>query len=161
MDFLSNPQFQMVAQLLLAIFLGGIIGFEREVQKRTAGLRTNSLVCLGATLFTSISLNASYQLSGEISASLDPSRVIAAIVTGVGFIGAGLIIYRGFKVEGITTAAGIWTVAAIGVAIGTELYLVAIFTTFLVLGILNILRTFESKIIRKKNGFSSKNTNSE
>jgi len=150
MDFLGDPQFQMVFQLLLAVFLGGLVGFEREIQKRTAGLRTNSLVCLGATLFTSVSLNASYHLATEVTANLDPSRVIASIVTGVGFIGGGLIIYRGFKVEGITTAAGIWTVAAIGVAIGTQLYFVAIFATFIVLAILNILKIFESKVIRKK-----------
>ncbi len=143
-----NPEIQIILQLVLAIFLGGIIGFEREVKKRTAGLRTNSLVCLGAALFTSISLNAFLE-EGNFVSGLDPSRVIAAIVTGVGFIGAGLIIYRESKVEGITTAAGVWAVAAIGVAVGVQFYFTAIFATFLVLVVLNLLRIFESKLIRK------------
>ena len=150
MDFLLNPQVRIICQLLLAAILGGLVGFEREYQKRAAGLRTHSLVCIGATLFTIISLEAFGSWLDKPGVSFDPSRILAAIVMGVGFIGAGLIIYRRFRIEGLTTAAGIWVVAAIGVAIGTHLYLIAIFTAFLTLGILTILRLLEEKVFGKE-----------
>jgi len=150
MDFLANPQIRIIFQLLLAVLLGGLVGFEREYQKRAAGLRTHSLVCLGATLFTVISLESFVSWLDKSGVSFDPSRVIAAIVLGVGFIGAGLIIFRRFRIEGLTTAAGIWVVAAIGVAIGVQLYLVAIFTAFLTLGILTGLRLLEEKVFGKE-----------
>ena len=150
MDFLLNPQVQIICQLLLAAFLGGIVGLEREYQKRAAGLRTHSLVCLGSALFTIISLEAFGPWLNQDGISFDPSRIIAAVVMGVGFIGAGLIVFRRFKIEGLTTAAGIWVVAAIGVAVGTKLYLIAIFTAFLTLGILTTLRLFEEKVLKKE-----------
>lgn len=150
MDFLSNPQFQIICQLFLAALLGGIVGFEREYQKRAAGLRTHSLVCLGAALFTIVAAEA-FKMSGDKNTiSFDPSRIVSAIVMGIGFIGAGLIIYRRSKVEGLTTAAGIWVVSAIGIAIGLNLYLIAIFSAFLTLGILTALRLLEEKIFGTK-----------
>ena len=150
MDFLLNPQVRIIFQLLLAAVLGGLVGFEREYQKRAAGLRTNSLVCIGATLFTVISLEAFGSWLDKPGVSFDPSRILAAIVMGVGFIGAGLIIYRRFRIEGLTTAAGIWVVAAIGMAIGVQLYLIAIFTAFLTLAILTVLKLLEEKIFGKE-----------
>ncbi len=150
MDFLLNPQVRIICQLLLAAILGGLVGFEREYQKRAAGLRTHSLVCIGATLFTIISLEAFGSWLDKTGVSFDPSRILAAIVMGVGFIGAGLIIYRRFRIEGLTTAAGIWVVAAIGMAIGVQFYLIAIFTALLTLAILTGLRLLEEKIFGKE-----------
>ena len=150
MDFLLNPQVRIICQLLLSAILGGFIGFEREYQKRAAGLRTHSLVAIGSTLFTIISLEAFAGWLDNPGVSFDPSRILAAIVMGVGFIGAGLIIYRRFRVEGLTTAAGIWVVAAVGMAIGAQLYLIAIFTAFLTLVILTGLRLLEERIFGKE-----------
>ena len=141
---------QIIIQLFLAAILGGLLGLEREYQKRAAGLRTHSLVCLGSALFTIISLESFYQGTAVVGISFDPSRVISGIVLGVGFIGAGLIMHRGFKIEGLTTAAGIWVVAAIGVAVGLKLYFVAVFSAFLALAILSILRLLEEKVFWEK-----------
>ena len=150
MDFLLNPQVRIICQLLLAAVLGGLVGFEREYQKRAAGLRTHSLVCIGATLFTIISLESFGSWLDKAGVSFDPSRILAAVVMGVGFIGAGLIIYRRFRVEGLTTAAGIWVVAALGMAVGVQLYLIAIFTALLTLVILTGLRLLEERIFGKE-----------
>jgi len=150
MDFFSNPQFQIICQLLLATILGGLVGIEREYQKRAAGIRTHSLVCLGAALFTIVAVEA-FKISGDKNTiSFDPSRIVSAIVMGIGFIGAGLMIYRRSKVEGLTTAAGIWVVSAIGTAVGIKLYLIAVFTTFLILGVLTIIRILEERFFWNK-----------
>jgi len=101
---------EMVVKLLLAFLAGGLVGLERERQERPAGLRTHMLVCGGSLLFTLISLN--------ISAPGDHTRIAAQIVSGIGFLGAGTIFRYGNSVRGLTTAAGLWTVAAIGMGIG-------------------------------------------
>jgi len=150
MDFLNNPQTQIIFQLLLAALLGGLIGLERESIGKEAGLRTYSLVSLGAALFTIISYEAFRLFAGQTEVVFDPSRIIGQIVLGVGFLGAGLIIFRGFHIEGLTTAAGLWVAAAIGVAIGTGFYFPAIFATFLAIGILAGLRMVEEKIFGKE-----------
>lgn len=149
MELFINHQVQIICQLLLATFLGALVGLEREYKRRAAGLRTHSLVCLGAALFTIISLEAFTGWLIKPGVSFDPGRIVSQIVLGIGFIGAGLIIFRQSQVEGLTTAAGIWVVAAIGVAVGTKLYLIAIFSTFLTLGILAGLRILEEKAIQK------------
>ncbi|MBU2539682.1 MgtC/SapB family protein [Patescibacteria group bacterium] len=141
-------QIQIILQLLLAAVLGGLVGVEREYQKRAAGLRTYSLVCLSAALFTIISSEAFTAFAGTTGIVFDPSRIIAGIVLGVGFIGAGLILPHGSKIDGITTATGIWLVSAIGVAVGIKLYLIAAFTAFLALGILTIFRVVEEKFLK-------------
>ena len=99
----------MTMAMVLAILLGGVIGIEREIRGRAAGLRTHMLVCVGSTLFTLVSVN----LSGG-----DPGRIAAQVVSGIGFLGAGAIIREGMNVRGLTTAASIWTTAAIGLALG-------------------------------------------
>lgn len=149
MDIFENPQFQIFFQLFLAAILGGLVGLEREYKKRAAGLRTYSLVALGAALFTILGLESSKLFLNDSGISFDPSRIIGQIVLGVGFLGAGLIIIRESRVEGLTTAAGLWVAAALGVAIGIKLYLIAVFTAFLTLGILSILRIVEEKFIHK------------
>jgi putative Mg2+ transporter-C (MgtC) family protein len=117
---------EMVLRLLLATALGGIIGYQRERAGKPAGLRTHILICVGAALFTVASLYG-------FGAAADPARIAAGIVAGIGFIGAGAIMRRGEGViEGLTTAATIWVVAAIGLAAGAGLYLVSAVTTAVV-----------------------------
>ena len=111
------PFWEMVLKLVVAILLGSLIGLERETHGRPAGLRTHVLVCMGSTLFTI----ASYVIAGPqraVGPINDPGRLAAQIVTGIGFLGAGTIIHQGSVVRGLTTAASIWAVAAIGIAIG-------------------------------------------
>lgn len=128
-----SDELTMILRILLAAVLGGAIGFQRERTGKPAGLRTHMLICIGSTLFTLVSIFA-------FSGLVDPSRVAAGIVTGIGFIGAGAIIFRtsdGY-IAGLTTAATIWVAAGIGVAVGTGLYLASVVTTVVVLIILFI-----------------------
>lgn len=149
MEIFNNPQIRIILELLLAALLGALIGLEREYKKKEAGLRTHSLVALGAALFIIIGSESFSGFSGKTGISFDPSRVIAGIVVGVGFIGAGLIFRRQFRIEGLTTAAGLWMAAAIGGAVGYHLYFPAIFTTFLVIGILAGLGRLEEVLFSK------------
>jgi putative Mg2+ transporter-C (MgtC) family protein len=121
---------EMLLRLLLAAALGAIIGYQRERAGKPAGLRTHILICVGAALFTIASLYG-------FGANADPARIAAGIVVGIGFIGAGAIIRRGEGVvEGLTTAATIWAVAAIGLAAGAGLYLVSAVTAIVILIVL-------------------------
>jgi len=147
MQFLLNPQVQIFFQLLLAAILGGLVGLEREYNRKSAGLRTHALVCMGSALFVIIS---AYSFSNQIGTSFDPSRVAAGIVMGVGFLGAGIIMHHNGRVEGLTTAAGIWAVAAIGLAVGVKMYLTATVAAVLILGILILLRILEEKVFGNK-----------
>jgi len=147
---LENPQVQIIFQLIMAVLLGGAVGLEREYKRKEAGLRTYTLVSLGSALFTIIAFEIFQAFSGKPGVALDPLRVIQAVAIGIGFIGAGLIIYRQFHIEGLTTAAGLWIVAAIGVAVGVKFYLLAVFATLLAVGILSGLRLLEEKIFGKE-----------
>jgi len=127
-----SPLLEMILRFLLAFALGAGIGFQRERAGKTAGVRTHVLVSSGAALFTVVSI---YGFSG---AAVDISRVAAAVVVGVGFIGAG-VIFRGRQEEevaGLTTAATIWITAAIGLAAGAGMYLVSVIATALTVGVL-------------------------
>ncbi|MGM0365680.1 MAG: MgtC/SapB family protein [Actinomycetota bacterium] len=126
----------------LAVLFGGIIGFQREKTDRPAGLRTHSLVCLGSTVFTLVSYLGFLSFS-----STDYSRVAAGVVTGIGFIGAGAIFRRGPLVKGVTTAASIWMVAAIGMALGTKLYYLALLVTVFGYIILTVVKYFEDRFV--------------
>lgn len=150
MDYLADPQLRVIFDLLLAALLGGIVGLEREYKRKEAGLRTYSLVSVGAALFTIISFQAVNLFSAEKGLVFDPTRIIGQIVLGVGFLGAGLIIFRGSHIEGLTTAAGLWAVAAIGTTVGIGYYFLAIFATFLSVGILAGLSIVEEKIFGKR-----------
>lgn len=132
-----STELEIILRLILAAFLGGILGIEREYVGKPAGMRTYALVTLGATLFTVIS---NYGFSNGV---VDPSRVAAQIVTGIGFLGAGIIIFRGMKVEGLTTASGLWVAAAIGMAIGVGMYIVAVAATFLGVIVIVGMRRFD------------------
>ncbi|PKL42968.1 MAG: hypothetical protein CVV39_08765 [Planctomycetes bacterium HGW-Planctomycetes-1] len=126
-----------IAPLLVSVVLGGIIGLERELHGKAAGLRTNTLICLGACIFTVISTS----ISGS-----EPGRIAAQIVTGIGFLGAGAIIHSGIGIQGLTTAAVIWVAASIGMACGIKMYSLAIAATILALIVLRLLPPFEKKI---------------
>jgi len=131
-----NPEIEAVLRLLLAAFLGAIIGFQREWVHKPAGLRTHILISLGSALFTVVSIMG-------FTGTVDPARVAAGVVTGVGFLGAG-VIFRGMRgdipVVGLTTAASIWVSAAIGIAAGAGMYLIATVVAVLTLIILLIPR---------------------
>src|SRR5437868_7592249 len=116
---------ELMQRTLLAFVLGAVIGYERETTQRPAGLRTHMLVAAGAGAFTIVSI---YAFVGQGTVR-DPARVAAQIVTGVGFLGAGTIWRTSSTVRGLTTAASIWLVAAVGMLVGSGLYLLAIFTT--------------------------------
>lgn len=120
-------------QILLAGILGGIIGSERALVGKAAGMRTFSLVTIGSTLFTILSLH------GFSGSGVDASRVAAQVVVGIGFLGAGVIIQEGIRVRGLTTAAGLWASAAVGMAVGLSMYIIAIMTTAIVFFVLFVL----------------------
>jgi len=126
--------FELVTRLLFAAFFGGIVGFEREYYGKSAGVRTYALVSIGSALFTLLS---TYGFQGS---AVDPSRIASQVVVGIGFLGAGEIIHRGSKtVIGLTTAAGLWVSAAIGMAIAVGWYEVGIVTAILVVLILHVI----------------------
>jgi putative Mg2+ transporter-C (MgtC) family protein len=126
---------EILLRVVLAAGLGGAIGLERELREREAGLRTHMLVSVGAALFTLVSAFAwtDWQFSNASGVVFDPTRIAAQIVTGVGFLGAGAIIRQGLSIRGLTTAATLWVVAAIGMATGAGFYTAAVITTVLVL----------------------------
>lgn len=127
-------EIEMSARLLLAALFGAGVGYEREHADKPAGLRTHTLVSLGAALFTVVSLYG----FGNVG---DPARVAAQIVTGIGFLGAGAILRNEATVKGLTTAASIWTTAAIGMAVGVGMYAMSAVTTLIVLAVLRLIKT--------------------
>ena len=133
----------MLLRLALATVLGGLVGLERGRQEQAAGLRTHAMVAVGATLFTQVSAFGFAEVRG---ADVDPSRVAAQVVSGIGFLGAGAIIQQRQSVRGLTTAASIWAVAAIGLAVGGGLYLAAVSTTALMLFILALVKPVERRL---------------
>jgi putative Mg2+ transporter-C (MgtC) family protein len=122
-------------RLLLSALLAGAIGIERELREQEAGLRTHMLVCVGATMFMLVGVYGwtDYPLGNDIGVVVDPSRVASYVVSGIGFLGAGAIIRHGINVRGLTTAASLWVVAAIGVAVGAGMYELSVATTALVI----------------------------
>jgi putative Mg2+ transporter-C (MgtC) family protein len=144
-DVSTGDEFAIIGRLALAGALGAIIGLERELRGYPAGIRTLALVTLGSALFT----EASQLFPGGAD------RMAAQIVTGIGFIGAGVIFREGYTVRGITTAATIWSAAAVGVAIGLELYLVAVFGTLLIFALLEarpVTRRVEKVLANRQRG---------
>jgi putative Mg2+ transporter-C (MgtC) family protein len=138
-------------RLLVAAVLGGAIGLERELRDQEAGFRTHLLVAVGSCVFTLVSAYAwtDWAFSTPRGLVFDPTRIAAQIVTGIGFLGAGAIIVRGISVRGLTTAATLWVVAAIGMAAGTAYYSVAIGATLLVLVSLGPLRIVSKRMVSR------------
>lgn len=148
------PAYEIIFRLLLGALIGGIIGFEREVHGRAAGFRTQLIVCVAAVLIMIVSENYYFYLHTiDSSLRIDPARISAGALIGIGFLGAGVIIKSGFAIRGLTTAASIWIVSAIGLAIGGGLYLEGIVTTAITIIALLALRIIEKKIkiLRFKN----------
>ena len=140
----------ILLRLVLALLLGSIVGLEREQKERGAGMRTLALVTLGSSLFTIISAYGFLDLLGLPHVTLDPTRIASYIVAGIGFLGAGTIFMsrEREKVKGLTTAASIWVMAAIGIACGAGLLLEAITTTLLTLIVLVVLSYVEGRLVR-------------
>ncbi len=142
MAFLSPFELELILKLVVAAGLGLLIGFEREIHKRPAGLRTHSLICMGAALFTVLSMS----FTGDY---VDASRIAAGVVTGIGFIGGGMIFKSEDRVIGLTTAAELWVVGAIGLSVGVGYYFAAAVTTAIVLFILVPLKHISEEARRK------------
>ena len=142
---------ESLLRLALAAVLGGLIGMERELREREAGLRTHLLVALGSALFTIVGAYGFHAFldSGASVVRADPTRIAAQIVTGIGFLGAGAIIRQGLSVRGLTTAATLWVVAAVGLAAGAGYYSAAVITTALVLIALYPLRILAYRLVRR------------
>ena len=142
-------EIEILLKVILAAVLGGIIGLERELSHKEAGLRTNILIAIGSTLLTVLSLKIS-----EGSKVADPGRIASQIVTGVGFLGAGAIIQARFAIHGLTTAATIWTVAAIGIAIGSGFYLFSLLVTILVVLVLTTFKFISTALEKQKKTYA-------
>ncbi len=140
---------EIIIRLLLGTIIGGVIGFERQTHGRPAGFRTHILVCIASVLLMLISEHYFY-LSSSITTPgffrADPGRIAAGAITGIGFLGAGVILKTGFTIQGLTTAACIWVVAAIGLAIGSGVYLPSIITSIITIVTLVLLRNIEKRM---------------
>lgn len=145
---LSNTE--LILRLILAAGLGSVIGFERERLSWAAGLRTHMLVCVGSTLMMIVSAFGFADILSAGNVELDPSRIAAQVVSGIGFLGAGSILMRGEIVRGLTTAASIWAVAGVGLAVGGGMYVAAISATILILMILAGLKPLEARLHIKR-----------
>lgn len=144
-QLLSAPELSpgsALARLLLAALAGGLIGLEREMRRQTAGLRTHILICIGASLLTLLSIWMPQSFGLDRG---DPTRIAAQIVSGIGFLGAGAIVKIGNNTKGLTTAASIWSVAALGMAIGGGMWLPAMGALFLILVTLTLLEPVERR----------------
>lgn len=146
MLYVLEVKLDNLIKLIIAAVLGGLIGIERQVGGQYAGFRTQLLVCLGSCLFTIASLHV-HEVYGK---NTDPSRIAAQIVVGIGFLGAGVILKHGVTIRGLTTAATLWIVSAIGMAVGLGQYLIALFTFFLVFLTLVIFRNIEDLFPRNR-----------
>ena len=140
----GNLQWEALLYLFLSVALGFAIGFERKQRFKEAGIRTHTIVCVGAALMTIISRNIG---------TGDPGRIAAQIVSGIGFIGAGMIVYKRHEVRGLTTAAGVWATAGVGMACGASLYIVATGATVLMVAVQLL---FHLKPFRSKKNYSIK-----
>jgi putative Mg2+ transporter-C (MgtC) family protein len=140
------PEQQIILRLLVSAVLGSLVGFERERLNWVAGLRTHMLVCVGSTLFMIVSAFGFADILSHEHVALDPSRVAAQVASGVGFLGAGTIILRREVVRGLTTAASLWSVAAVGLAVGGGLYVAALWATALILIILAGIKPLERRL---------------
>ncbi|MFZ3580281.1 MgtC/SapB family protein [Virgibacillus sp. DJP39] len=149
-DQIFGDNFSVIMlRIVIALFLSGLIGFEREMKNHSAGFRTHILVGVGACLMMLLSLfgfESFINSSGNIR--FDPTRIPSYVISGIGFLGAGTIMVNGMTIRGLTTAASIWTVAGLGLVVGAGMYAVAVFTTIVILLSLVFLNNFE-KLFRK------------
>jgi len=151
--------YEVIIRLALAVVVGGLIGYEREFKNRPAGFRTHILVCLGAAITSMIQLYSIQETTNMILAhpelqtamKVDIGRLGAQVITGVGFLGAGTIIHDKGSIKGLTTAASIWTVACIGLAVGLGYYTLSILATIFIFIVLVFLKSFEDRFFKNTN----------
>lgn len=146
----STPVMVMLVRLLVAAIFGGIIGFEREAESGTAGLRTHMLISLAAALYTLLAFELYRAALAGGSNTSDPVRAIEAVTAGIAFLGAGAIFRQPHGVHGLTTGAGMWLAGAVGVAAGLGYYPVALATSLFAVAVLAVLRAFAHGIIRHR-----------
>lgn len=148
-----NRYIEVFIKILVAFILGGVVGYERENKSRPAGLRTHILVAIGATLVQITSINY-YRYYGVYTS--DPMRLGAQVISGIGFLGAGTILKEGLNIKGLTTAASVWTIACIGLAVGAGLYLEAIIATSFIYILLRWMKPVEDRILQNKRNIKLK-----
>jgi putative Mg2+ transporter-C (MgtC) family protein len=139
-------EIEIVLRIVLAIIFGGLIGLERESVNKSAGFRTHILVCVGSALIMLVSIDVYQQFQGK--ANIDPGRIAAQVVSGIGFLGAGTIMREGISVRGLTTAATLWAVAAVGLAVGIGYYFGAVIST----GVIFLTLVYLGKVERNVAG---------
>ena len=137
---IESLEMEIITKMIVAAVLGLAVGLEREWHNKPAGIRTHALVCVGSAIFTIVSI---YFIGTE-----EPSRIASGIVTGIGFLGAGMIFHSKDIVRGLTTAAELWCLAGIGIAVGIGLYMMAFAGTVIVLTILVVGRLFEIRVLK-------------
>ncbi|MDD9268047.1 MgtC/SapB family protein [Paenibacillus sp. GCM10023248] len=141
---------ELLLRLVLAVFMGGAVGIEREWHNHAAGFRTHILVCLGSTTIMLLSMYGFSEFANEPNVRMDPARLAAQVISGIGFIGAGAILRNGSVISGLTTAASIWVVAGIGLCIGAGFTYAAVFATMLSLISLFALNKWEKHVMRNR-----------
>lgn len=134
---------EIIFRLVVAALLGGVVGYERELRRKPAGLRTHALVCMGSALFTMLT----FSFTGP---AVDTTRIAAGIVMGIGFLGAGTIFKAEDKIRGLTTAAEMWVLAAIGIAVGAGLFLTALAAAAVTLVLLEAGKRFEQRMLKQE-----------
>src|SRR5690242_499440 len=143
---LSKDDIEMILRLLAALGAGALIGYERSFHGRPAGLRTHVLVCLASSLLMLVTVYEAHWVRTTVEARLDPTRMAQGIMTGIGFLGAGVIVKEGINVRGLTTAASIWITAAIGVLAGVGLFMPMSFAVIIALLVLTVFRVIEQRV---------------
>ena len=154
--FLENPEWVYLLRIFIACLCGGAIGIERTLRQKDAGFRTHVIVALGAALFMTISKYGFLDMVQYEGLRADASRIASNVVTGISFLGAGMIFIKGTNIKGLTTAAGIWATAAVGMAIGSGLYITGIVATVIIIIIQILFHTFLigfDKILANDNSF--------
>lgn len=145
-EFVQGMRLDLALKLGTAVLLGGAVGLERQIAGKPAGLRTNILICLGSALMMDLSIN----LAGPDGRVGDPARLAAQVITGIGFLGAGTIMQSKGTITGLTSAATIWAVAAIGLSVGAGFYVEGIGATAMVMLVLLVLGNLEHKLVRAR-----------
>ena len=145
---------EFILRILVSAVLGALVGIERERHNQPAGLRTQMILAVGATLAMILSINLAFQFIPAGGSAGDPSRLAAQVVSGIGFLGAGAILHYGANVKGLTTATSLWAIAIVGLTVGAGYYLIGVVTVGLMLLILSLLTRFEHRFIQRKGDLS-------
>ena len=143
---MSPDLYEMAVRIVVALVAGALIGYERSYRGRPAGFRTHALVCMASSMLMLVTVYEAHWVRSIGEARLDPTRMAQGIMTGIGFLGAGVIMQEGFSVRGLTTAASIWITAAIGILAGVGLYLPMFVSVALTLAVLSLFRWIELKV---------------